>query len=618
MPDCSDTDRIGFLIDQLTALRDRALELERSFRAEIESVLPERRDSARNLLHYLAMRQCDLRDLQRSLSKLGLSSLGGMEAHALASVQAVLTALLALAGRSADGMAVAQPPVDFDVGQSLLDEHAVELLGPKPVDRPVWTTITMSTEAATDPKLIRELLMAGMDVMRINCARDDHRAWGAMIRNLHAAENELGRSCRIWMDLAGPKLRTGHIDTDPGVVKIRPKRNTHGEVVMPARVWLTPIDAAEMPPDQADAAIPIEDELVAKSHAGDVLTFNDTRDRTRMLEIVQEVGASRWATSEQTAYLQSNSVVDLCVWDGTVIAGRVGSIAGADTPIVVKVGETLILTPEGKAGQAAEYGPDGEFLRPAQVPVLLAEAFGNVRSGERIFFDDGRIGGVIREAASDRIEVEITYAREQRSKLRSDRGINLPDSQLNLPALTDKDRQDLDFVVQHADMVSLSFIRRPDDVLQLQEELAGRDASHVGIVVKIETGAAFRQLPRLLLVGLRWSPFGVVVARGDLSVEIGFDRLAEVQEEILWLCESAHVPVIWATQVLEMLAKTGQPSRAEVTDAAMSVRAECVMLNKGAHIVEALKFLTNVLRRMQAHHSKKQSMLRRLSIANLK
>ena len=618
MPDGSDTDRISFLIDQLTALRDRAPELERSFRAEIESVLPKRRDSARNLLHYLAMRQCDLRDLQRSLSKLGLSSLGGMEAHALASVQAVLTALLALAGRSADGVEMAEPPVDFDAGQSLLDEHAVELLGPKPVDRPVWTTITMSTEAAADPKLIRELLMAGMDVMRINCARDDRCAWEAMIRNLRAAENESGRSCHIWMDLAGPKLRTGHIDTGPGVAKIRPKRNALGEVVMPARVWVTPIDAAEMPPDQADAVIPIDDELVAKSHTGDILTFNDTRDRTRMLEIVQEVGASRWATSEQTAYLQSNSVVDLCFWDGTVIAGRVGSIAGTDAPIVVKIGEALILTPEGKAGRAAEYGPDGEFLRPAQVPVLLAEAFGNVRSGERIFFDDGRIGGVIREAALDRIEVEITYTREQRSKLRSGRGINLPDSQLNLPALTEKDRQDLDFVVQHADMVSLSFVRRPDDVLQLQEELAGRDALRLGIVIKIETGAAFRQLPRLLLAGLRWSPFGVVVARGDLSIEIGFDRLAEVHEEILWLCESAHVPVIWATQVLETLAKTGIPSRAEVTDAAMSVRAECVMLNKGAHIVEALKFLTNVLRRMQAHHSKKKSMLRRLSIADLK
>ena len=82
-----------------------------------------------------------------------------------------------------------------------------------------------------------------------------------------------------------------------------------------------------------------------------------------------------------------------------------------------------------------------------------------------------------------------------------------------------------------------------------------------------------------------------MIARGDLAVEVGFERLAEVQEEILWLCEAAHVPVIWATQVLESVAQTGQPSRAEVTDAAMAERAECVMLNKGPHIGEAVRAL---------------------------
>ena len=108
-----------------------------------------------------------------------------------------------------------------------------------------------------------------------------------------------------------------------------------------------------------------------------------------------------------------------------------------------------------------------------------------------------------------------------------------------------------------------------------------------------------------------------MVARGDLAIEVGFERLAEVQEEILWLSEAAHIPVVWATQVLETLAKTGFPSRAEVTDAAMGVRAECVMLNKGEHIMEAVRFLDHVLRRMQAHHLKKRSMLRRLKVAQI-
>ena len=106
-----------------------------------------------------------------------------------------------------------------------------------------------------------------------------------------------------------------------------------------------------------------------------------------------------------------------------------------------------------------------------------------------------------------------------------------------------------------------------------------------------------------------------MVARGDLAVEVGFARSAEVQEELLWLCEAAHVPVIWGTQVLETLAKKGLATRAEVTDAAMSSRAECVMLNKGPYMVEAVRFLADVLTRMHSHQDKKQTLLRRLAVS---
>ena len=123
---------------------------------------------------------------------------------------------------------------------------------------------------------------------------------------------------------------------------------------------------------------------------------------------------------------------------------------------------------------------------------------------------------------------------------------------------------------------------------------------------------AFENLPELVLAAMASPSLGIMIARGDLAVECGYERLAEVQEEILWLAEAAHVPVIWATQVLETLAKTGQPSRAEITDAAMGERAECVMLNKGAHIVEAIHALDDILSRMQAHQHKKRSMLRKL------
>ena len=142
-------------------------------------------------------------------------------------------------------------------------------------------------------------------------------------------------------------------------------------------------------------------------------------------------------------------------------------------------------------------------------------------------------------------------------------------------------------------------------------------ARQPGIVLKIETRAAFEHLPALLFSAMRSPRLGVMIARGDLAVECGWERLAEVQEEILWICESAHVPVIWATQVLENLSKKGTPTRAEISDAALAEQAECVMLNKGPHIVETVSMLGGILTRMQAHRDKKSSLLRALRVSRM-
>ena len=105
----------------------------------------------------------------------------------------------------------------------------------------------------------------------------------------------------------------------------------------------------------------------------------------------------------------------------------------------------------------------------------------------------------------------------------------------------------------------------------------------------------------------------MMIARGDLALELGFPRLAEMQEELLWMCEAASVPVIWATGVLEGLVKEGLPSRGEMTDAAMGARAECVMLNKGDYQLEGVKVLADVLERMGGHLHKKEPLMRALS-----
>jgi pyruvate kinase len=241
--------------------------------------------------------------------------------------------------------------------------------------------------------------------------------------------------------------------------------------------------------------------------------------------------------------------------------------------------------------------------------------------GTTVYIDDGKIRTRVintQHQLSDGqlgILLEVTHASPKGVKLQAEKGLNFPHTVLPLNPLTTKDLSDLDFVALHADMIGYSFVQRAADMELLQRELKQRTSQGVNppaIVAKIETAIAVSNLPELIIHAAGKHPFGVMIARGDLAVEIGYQRLAEIQEEILWICEAAHVPVIWATQVLENLVKNGAPSRGEMTDAAMAERAECVMLNKGPFILEAITILDDVLTRMEAHQSKKTPQLRAL------
>ena len=285
--------------------------------------------------------------------------------------------------------------------------------------------------------------------------------------------------------------------------------------------------------------------------------------------------------------------------------------------ISLSAGDRLTLLRGDQPGHAATDKSEGTVGNPT-ISCDFDPLFTDCRPGEPILFDDGLITGVIREVRPDRIEIDILQTAKNPAKLKAEKGINLPDTILRVPALTDKDIADLESIAGLADMVSLSFVRSPDDVVALIGELNRIGASDTGIVLKIETRGAFESLPAILLAALRHPPVAVMIARGDLGVELGFERMAEVQEEILWICEAAHVPVIWATQVLESLAKRGLATRAEVTDAAMSGRAECVMLNKGPYIVQAVETLSDILVRMQEHQAKKSPQMRPLSIAGIR
>jgi len=609
-------DKIAELALELHALRESMLRLEAAHVETLHAIAPRYRASARNLLHYIAMRRQDLRALQASLAALGLSSLGRAETSVLSSVDTVLGVLGHLSG-AAPLPCGSMAPCDLSSGTNLLDRHTEDLFGPEPSGRSARIMVTMPSEAAEDSTIIHRLVENGMDCMRINCAHDEPEAWQKMIGHLQHARTALGRNCTILMDLAGPKLRTGAIEAGPAVLKVRPTRDALGRVTAPAIVWLTDATAPAAPPSgDATSVLYVARGWLAAIRQDEQVGFFDTRKRFRALKVRARNHGGIWAELHRTAYIANGTALErMTPGPGEARRAEVSGIAASEGTISLEPGDLLRLTRDASPGRSASFNSAGQLLGPARVSCTLPEVFACVKPGEKVCLDDGKIRGVAESVSPSELIVRIQHTPPKGARLRADKGINLPESELALPALTAKDEADLDFVVRHADLIGLSFVNQDADVLELIGHLDAVTGARPGLVLKIETQRAFARLPSLLLTAMRRERVGVMIARGDLAVECGYERLAEVQEEILWICEAAHCPAIWATQVLETLAKQGTPSRAEITDAAMGHRAECVMLNKGPHIERAVRVLDDILRRMESHQTKKRAMLRALRMA---
>jgi pyruvate kinase len=602
------------LIAELRAVQIAMLRIDDECDGYLRGIPDDQQASARNLLHYLALRRHDLRHAQPLLASHGLSSLGRTESHVRNSLDTVLRVLHTLQGSPWDG-AVGAVPLTKDEGEVLLTEHTDALFGPPPAGRSVRVMVTMAGEAAADYVIIRDLVAAGMDCMRINCAHDDATAWAQMIEHLRRANGELRRRCRVSMDVGGPKLRTGSVTPGPAVIKIKPHRDPLGQIVRPAMVALVAASRGRRIPLPVDTMLTLDNDPPADLRPGDIVEFDDARGKSRRLRVRAYDAAVGVAELDRTAYITPGTVCRFRTAYGET-RRRVVNVPPLEQKLLLRKGDTLHLTPESSMGRPAIVDDHDRVIMPASIGITLPEAFRDVRVGEAVWFDDGKIGGIVRAVEDERIGVEITQAGANGTRLAAGKGVNLPDTKLRLSPLTAKDLEDLPFIAAHTDLVGYSFVRHAADIHQLQHRLRELKAEQVGIILKVETRQAFAELPKLLLACMRTGRFGVMIARGDLAVECGFERMAEVQEEILWICEAAHTPVIWATQVLESLAKTGMPSRAEVTDAAMSERAECVMLNKGPFICDAVRTLDDILRRMQAHQTKKRPMLRPLQVAH--
>jgi len=519
-------DSFEVLIAKLGEIRASLIKLESDFPKLLSSVHPAWRKSADNLLHYLALRHHDIRLLQEELAVLGLSSLGRSESHVMSTLDAVLNVLHHLAGRPLEPPARAEY-TGFDEGNALLAANTEALLGPAPEHRGVRIMVTMSTEAADDYSLVRELVSHGMNCMRINCAHDSPEVWARMVENLARARRELALPCRILMDLAGPKLRTGPVEPGPQVIVWHPRRDRIGRVVDPARVWLAPKGTPGGMPPGANAWLPVSARWLATIQPGEQIHFRDARDKRRLLEVVESSGAGLWAQCSQTAYVTPDTVLSHVNADERAACEtKVGPLPPLQQGIVLKKGDNLVVTREPAPGKPARIDAAGRTVSPAVISCTLPEILPQVRVGETVWLDDGKIGGIIRQVQSDAFHIEITHARPKGDRLGGDKGINLPDTTVELPAITPKDLEDLRFVAVHADLVGMSFVRHERDVYELQTRLRELKGERLGIVLKIETRQAFERLPNLILAAMRQHPAGVMIARGDLAVECGYERMA--------------------------------------------------------------------------------------------
>lgn len=460
-----------------------------------DTLRPDFKESALNFAYYVALRRRDIRDLQIKLGNLGLSSLGRLEGHVLATLELVRYHLAKSANIHEDLDIPAHMTKSAQGLGSPLDTLTTDFFGPASKDRYSRIMVTMPNEAATDQDLVDSMVEAGMNIARINCAHDDAETWGKMVENIQKAGEKFDREIKIFTDIAGPKVRIQAIYT--------------------------------------------------------------TLQNPRLYE-----------------------------------------------------GDTFFLTSETTLRDFY----DSEIVLSCPIPEIIED----LKEDEAVSLDDGKILGKVVKVYPEGVKIKIQQMASNGKKVKATKGINFPDRELNIPVLTEKDIEDLNFSMEAADVIGFSFVHNLDDVRHINQTMADKvtDDQDKLATIKLETISGFENLINIIIESNRYRPTGIMIARGDLAVEVGYLRLSVVQEEILWFCEAAQIPVIWATQVLESLVKSGVPSRAEISDVSMGSRAECVMLNKGDYILEGINLLRSILEDIDEHQFKKTALMKQLNVAS--
>lgn len=439
--------------------------------------------NAINLLQYIITSAESNKKLQNMLAKEGFSSLGRSQAHIRHTIVKILQMINANLLQDQD--TILPPPIGFSAALSLKEKN-VKIFGKSHLHPAVM--VTLPTQAADDLQMIKQLAQAGVTLFRINTAHDNPEIWQKMAIHIQDIRSKTNTDLKIYVDLAGPKIRT----------------LLHKEQKIKVKVG-----------DQIKVSKNMEEDQRVTSHS-----------------FITQIGCSN------------------------------------------------------------------------------REIFSAVKVGDPVSIDDGKISGTVTSSDSEAFIMAVDCIASKSGKLKANKGINFPNTTLNLPALTKEDRCNLKEITAYADIIGLSFAQSATDVSDLIKALE-QYQSNAAIVTKIETKKGVENLVTILLALITSNhQSGVMIARGDLAIEVGFENLPLIQQEIIDLCNAACLPVIYATQVLESKMKTNIPSRAEAIDAAYANRTDCIMLNKGTFAKEAVATLLHILSRYKDLYERNRHLLK--------
>ncbi|PWU81578.1 MAG: hypothetical protein DLM72_06220 [Candidatus Nitrosopolaris wilkensis] len=613
----------------LNALYVNTIELAQKEQDNFRLAIKEKENkcSRDNLLCYLALRKHDLSDLQLRLAEQGLSSLGMLEGDVLVSIEQVLKHF---GIRPSNTSSLCK--INAKSASLLLGKRSKLIFGSPSKGRRTYIMVTLDSTDIYQHELIEQLLENGMDLVRINCAHNTDKEWNLIIKTIREAEERLVQRqkgtrsrCMILMDLGGPKIRTGPMELKVRPLKISVPKDKYGRAVRFVEGFLDSEASYTELVDQVTGLSPSTFVIAISTGDGrglgslqkdQKITFKDAHDEhQRAITVLERTSPTRVRIGlEQTAYLKEGIKLE-CQTNSSnnkKYSFTVRAIKPQPIELKVEAGNVLRLYRDARLGHSG--AGSGSDSKTAAISCTYPQVLEQVKIRHRIFIDDGKIEALVRSSNEQYLGLEIISPKGMIAKIKSNKGINFPDSTLKMPALTPDDIRNLGFVVEHADLVGLSFVHRPEDLYDLHEILSKLGHQNLGIVAKIETADSIHNLTQILIAGLELPKFAVLIARGDLAVEVGFENLAFVQEDILCLCEAAHIPVILATQILESLAESGLRSRAEMTDATMGQRAECVMLNNGIHILEAVRTLAILLNTEERHQVKKHQLFSEFTV----